>query len=383
MTKQDLERALEQHVAEARLSDEALRNIRKAVCKEEKPVKRKMKMGLVLALTLLMLSATALAASGGFLELIGRLKGTAAGPLPEGEDLFEQAYTVCEDEYVTYTLSGAAYDGHAAGVVIEIVPKEADTLILRRSCVFGQCYRHGNKPCVPPLNAQHDEKYTPQENFSLIRRYAAENGYKRVVLTDVQPGTLNGATSFNWSAYSEWQGNRITEFLSLPVQGNLPEEILAGSVFFESQLYDDGVTASALEMPEQRMQADFTLDAADPLWTKQVPFNPGMDIAAYGLRIEQVRLTGTPLGVYADVVCTVTHADRAVGSMMTAVDAQDEFTGYGLIEPVSLVVPGGVESHTFRLSLPAMEAAPEVLRVKVFSPERSVRDPQTVEIPIR
>ncbi len=364
MTKHDLEHALEQQVSGTHLSDEALRNIRAAVYKEEKPVKRKMNVALALVLALVMLSATALAA-GGVLERIARLKGTDTPVLPGGEALFQDGSGPWQDGLVTYRVIGSTYDGRAAGVVIEITPRVEDTLILSSTCVALKCWERGSKPCVPPI------KPLPEgELDDPILRYARENGYRQVALVDASVNGFMGGFF-----YSEWKDNRITMFYTVPSEA----DTISGAYSLRSALYP----SSAMEHPQwSSLEESFTLTAPDPLWATDVRLEEPLPVPEYGVAIDRVSLTGTQLGVYADVHCTVENRVLASRTLVVGVDETGEFLGYGLLETGSTEVAFDAVTHTYPASLPPMAEMPETLRLKFYD-AGGARTPVTVALPLK
>ena len=160
MTERDLERILKESVQDVHLSDAARRAIRQAT-KEERPVRSKKFVAIVLAVMLALSASVGIAEELGLFDFLSRMIDQTV--LPEANNMIKTDIVLSETQHAVYHVSQAAYDGKSAAIMVDITPKREDILLL-------------------------DETWSPDEDLmawlkpemegskQTIAEYAAENG---------------------------------------------------------------------------------------------------------------------------------------------------------------------------------------------------------------
>ncbi len=279
MTERDLQRILQESVQDVHLSAEARRNIRLAA-KEERPVRSKKFVALILVLILTLTASVGVAAELGMFDFLARMTGDAV--LPGAYDLVESDIAYGETDHVSYTIKQAAYDGQAVALMVEMRPKDDKTFLMGPMWMLED--QIGWYIYDTDAEAQADPR--------TIAEYAAENGYTRIMEVNVNLDVDD------ISRIDDWQDNVLTMLLSFAVEGDevtLPIEYFA---------YDHSIREP------QRTQDTITLKAnATPLW--QVSSSESFEAPDFGLRIDSLTITGTVVQSYWSLTYTVTNVDKA------------------------------------------------------------------------
>lgn len=276
MTERDLQRILQESVQDVHLSAKARRNIRLAA-KEERPVRSKKFVALILVLILTLTASVGIAAELGMFDFLARMTGDAV--LPGAYDLVESDIAYGETDHVSYTVKQAAYDGQAVALMVEMRPKDDKTFLMGpmwmlEDRISGYIY---------------DTEEEAQADSRTIAEYAAENGYTRIV--DVSVGrTLDPAAS-------EWKDNVLTVVYAAEAEG----DTLTLPLSYNTYDYTTGTV--------QRVADEITLQAAAPLWT--VSSQQSFDAPGFGIRVDGITITGTPVQSYWTVHYTITDAETA------------------------------------------------------------------------
>jgi len=274
MNERDLTRILTEHVADVCFPDEAVRRIRMAV-KEEKPVKKKRSLAIALVMALLLLAGVAVAAGTGLLEYLSQNFGQTA--LPEAADVIQPGMILTENDYAFYRVVETAYDGYSATILVEISPKDEETLLLPLAY----------SPGVPA-----DWLIDGVEPELTIADYAAANGYT-MVTTDVTLGSEYGIMR-----YHEWIDGRIKQLITLDMTGEylpLTLHCHAAIVTVESNFPNQSFSCTTVPLE---------LTASGICW--QVSSDQVFDLDAYGIRIEGISAVGTVLQTYYTISYTCT-----------------------------------------------------------------------------
>ncbi|MBQ8555389.1 MAG: hypothetical protein IJ438_05875 [Clostridia bacterium] len=336
MTERDLTRVLIESVADVHLPDTAKRNIRMAT-KEESPVKRKMTVGLVLALILTMLTTIAMAAGSGILDFLLRTTGRTA--LPDAAGLIQQNLGQGENDYATYTVTEAIYDGRAMGIMVQITPKDEHTLLISEGWMLDDPYG----------SLAYDTETEMLADLRTIAEYAAENGY--TCIAEVGVSLLGNA---DYWGNSEWDNNTMTILYSMQ---SAAEQLVLPVEYYAVPYQLNGSPAGDM----QQITDELTLTTAEPLW--QASSDQIFELPEYGVRIDGVTLTGTSLGVYCDVHYTCTSLDESLKDFWPEFhDAQGNRLQTGALGVDGSDIPSQVgEQLVWRYSLAAMQEAPAQL----------------------
>ncbi|MDD6050035.1 MAG: hypothetical protein PUC00_01985, partial [Clostridiales bacterium] len=279
MTERDLQRVLTQSVQDVHLSDAARRRIRLAT-KEERTMNGKKLIGIVLALVLALTASVGIAAELGMFDYLSRKFGQDV--LPGANNLIREDMASGENDYATYHIKQAVYDGKSVSLFTEIRPKDEHTLLLNEGWDMDMPYA---------ALAEATEEAVLADSRS-IAEYAAENGMTHIVEVSV-----NLLGDVGWSGSSEWHSNVVTLLTSAPMEGDtvqLPLEYFAY----------DYTTDTA-----QRVKDEIALKAVKPLWT--VSSQETFDLPEFGIRVDGVTITGTVLQSYWTLDYTVTDLEKA------------------------------------------------------------------------
>lgn len=332
MTERDLERVLTQSVQDVHLSDAARRRIRQAT-KEERPVTSKKFVAIVLAV-MLMLGSVAVAAELGMFDFLARKMGQTV--LPGAYDLLKNDIAYGETDHVTYTVKQAVYDGQSVSLLVEMRAKDEETMLLGPAWMMED--RIGWYIYDTEAEAQADTR--------TITDYAAEKGYTRFVEPSVE------VNMGDYSGIDEWKDNVLTVLYSFNAEGDepvLPIEYFA---------YDYSTQKS------QRVKDEITLKPAAPLWT--VSSDETFDAPGFGVRVDGITITGTPVQSYWTVHYTVTDAETARNVPWNAnvVDMDKQYIDGGVLGTGGAPLPEyNGQQQTYTGAFKAMEQPPEQLMI--------------------
>lgn len=341
MTERDLTHVLNESVQDVRLSDAARRNIRLAMHeKEERPVRSKKFVAIVLVAALMLSVSVGIAEGLGLFDFLAQKMGQAV--LPGANDLVRTDVAYGETEDVTFTIKQAVYDGKAVALMVEMRAKDDNTMLMG--------------PAWSP-----DEQIGWYEGFMegidanderTFAQYATENGYTRFVNPSVK---INAGDE---SQLEEWNNNVLTVLYSFSAEGdelNLPIEY-----FSRTYTYDGSYQMDA----PQRVPDEITLKAAEPLWT--VSSQQTFDAPGFGIRVDGLTLTGTVVQSYWTVHYTVTDVETARNTPWNAnvVDMEKKYIDGGV-----LGMGGGASPEyngqqlTYTGAINAMETPPTQLMI--------------------
>ncbi len=254
--------------------------------------------------------------------------------LPGANDLIREDVAVGENDYATYRIKQAVYDGKSVSLFTEIRPKDEHTLILNETWDL-------DMPYAALANGTEEAVLAAPRS---IAEYAAENGMTRIVEVCV-----NLLGDVGWSGSSEWQSNVVSVLTSAPMEGDtvtLPIEYFA---------YDHTTGT------DQRVQDKLTLTAAAPLWT--VSSQETFDLPEFGIRVDGVSITGTVLQSCWTLDFTVTDLDKAQAAWNpNLLDLEGNYLPTGALGGGGGPLPVKVgQQLTWSSTFGAMENPPEQL----------------------
>ena len=311
MTERDLERILHQSVQDVHLSDEARRRIRLSA-KEERPVRMKKFVAIALALVLMLTTTAAVAAELGLFDFLQKTMGQTV--LPGANELIKTDVASGETDAMIYTIKQAVYDGKSVSLLVEMRAKDDKTFLM------GQAWM----PEEPIRDYQYFTVGIDPNDERTIAQYAADHGYTRFANVSVE---INAG---DYSGLDEWNNNVLTVLYSFDTEGaelNLPIE-------YYSRTY----TLDSTDEP-QRVKDTITLKACEPLW--MVSSNESFDAPGFGIRVDNITLTGTPVQSYWALTYTITDVEiaRNLGWNANVVDMNKEYFERGVLGSGGAAMP--------------------------------------------
>ncbi len=333
MTERDLQRVLNESVRDVRLSDDARRAIRLAA-REERPVKMKKCMAIMLVLVLMLSATVAVAAELGLFDFLARNMGQEV--LPGAEKLVQSDVAYGETDDVIYTVKQAMYDGKSIALLVEMRPKDDKTFLM------GEGWWEED-PIGGYLYDTEEEMLAEKRT---VAQYATDNGYTRMIEALINlPGYAN-------AGIDEWNNNVLTVLYSFEAEGD------ALTLAFEYFQFDK-LTGEAQRVPDE-----ITLKAAAPLWT--VSSQESFDAPGFGIRVDGITITGTAVQSYWTLTYTVTDVEIAhyLGWNANVVDMDREYLTPGMLGTGGGGLPEqNGQQLTYSGSFGPMDQPPEQLMI--------------------
>ena len=333
MTERDLERVLTQSVQDVHLSDAARRRIRLSA-KEERPVRSKKFVAIVLAVVLMLSVSVGIAEGLGLFDFLQKTMGQTV--LPGANELVQSDVAHGETDHVIYTIKQAVYDGKSVSLLVEMKAKDEETMLIGPGWTMEDhigWYIYNTE-----AEALADSR--------TITDYAAEKGYTRFVEPSVE------VNMGDYVGIDEWKDNVLTVLYSFNAEG---DELVLPMEYFA---YDYSAQKS------QRVKDEITLKACEPLWTassEQIFDAPG-----FGIRVDGVSITGTPVQSYWTMHYTVTDAEMARNTPWNAnvVDMDKQYIPGGVLGTGGAPMPEyNGQQQTYIGAFKAMETPPTELMI--------------------
>ncbi|MBE5810663.1 MAG: DUF4179 domain-containing protein [Clostridiales bacterium] len=339
MTERDLERVLHESVQDVHLSDAARRRIRLAT-KEERPVRMKKFVAIVLAVVLMLTTTAAVAAELGLFDFLQKTMGQSV--LPGANELVQTNVAYGETDDVTFTVKQAVYDGKSVSLLVEMRAKDEETMLM--GSIWSPDEQIGWYESFMEGVEANDERTFVQ--------YSAENGYTRFASASVR---INAGDE---SQIEHWNNNVLTVLYSFSAEG----DELALPFEFRSRTYTYDTTYHMDEL--QRISDEITLTACEPLWT--VSSKQSFDAPGFGIRVDGVTITGTPVQSYWTISYTVTDVETARNTPWNAniVDMEKKYIDGGALGMGGSAMPEyNGQQLTYTGAINAMEQPPTELMI--------------------
>ncbi len=333
MTERDLQRVLNESVRDVRLSDDARRAIRLAA-REERPVKMKKCMAIMLVLVLMLSATVAVAAELGLFDFLARNMGQEV--LPGAEKLVQSDVAYGETDDVIYTVKQAMYDGKSAALLVEMRPKDDKTLLM------GEGWWEEDP--IGGYICDTEEEMLAEKRT--VAQYAADNGYDRMI------EALISLPGYAHAGIDEWNNNVLTVLYSFEAEG---DELVLAFEYFQF----DRIAGEAQRVPDE-----ITLKATAPLWT--VSSRESFDAPGFGIRVDGITITGTAVQSYWTLTYTVTDVEiaRSLGWNANVVDMNREYLPRGVLGTGGGDLPeGNGQQLTYSGSFGPMDQPPEQLMI--------------------
>ena len=325
----------------------AQRIILQARPKEETKMKRKLSVGLVIVLALLLMSVTALAAAGlwGVIDFTGRygtkLLDNAADTVQTGIPQHGG-----QGELVSFTLREAICDGQAAYMVFDVTPMDQGMLLVMDDI--------GPDEPALCLGKGYPEDMT-------VAEYAESKGYTRIIRVGVgEAYDENGHADFDiFSREGVMTENGLT--LSALGEGSFDETA--------EMTFDLWVIDAMAEEVVELVPLTATLHVDEPVWTTSASVS--IDYPEAGVRIDSVEMTGTVMGIYSKV--TFTETDQAIydgydlGFWLEILDENGKRMDSGALAQGGMSNPDENGQAHYTDSLQALTEAPTTIGIRAYS----------------
>ena len=348
--------------------------------KEAPKMKRKLSVGLVIALALALMSVSALAAGlWGIVDFYIVRYGTT--PLDGMASALQTgiAQQGGQTSLANFTLREAICDGQAAYLVFDATPVDDHTLLV--------C-----EPVTPGDSAGFLGSEFP-ENMT-VAEYAASKGYTQVVQVSVDELQQEGYAAYTAISFDDHvteSGVTLTITATGQFSGNIDMAFTCSTIIPADS--DAGMTPAAPADPAEQVNSmggvsfgavlfytppsyeeTATLTASlrvdEPLWV--VSSSGPIDYPEAGVRVDSLTLTGTVMGIYADATLTVT--DQAIydsyetGFQLELVDEAGELLPSGMLHSSSLSFPDEVTGQIrYADCRQAAEQAPASIGIRAYN----------------
>lgn len=281
MNEKNVRQSLDRQLSSVTWTQEDRQAVLQRIREENQPMKRKVSVGFVFALVIVMLSGVALAAGmGGMLEMIRSYVGNAK-VLPEAVETLQHDLAYAENDYATYTVHAATFDGHQAFVLMEITAKDERALPLKE-------HVYPTDVLVPEAKDGKTEQLT-------IADFVKTRGCDRYVAVAASPDVPS------YTSTNAWKDRSLNIFLSFAYEGDeCPVTLMCSAV-----PYLDEETMDVDQ--KQSGEISFTLKAVPAKWT--VESHESLEYEQSGLRVDSVRLYGTAMEVYYELTYTITDVE--------------------------------------------------------------------------
>lgn len=319
-------------------------------------MKKKLSIGFAVALALVLMSVTAMAAAGlwgviDFANLYGtKLLDSAADTVQT--DIPQQGG---QTTWANFTLRELVCDGQAAYMVFDVTPADEHTLL-----VFADV--------TPDSEAQMLSNDYPAD--MTVAEWAASKGYTNIVQVSI--------------------GNTDAFFVDLGIDERMTE---SGMTLHARGQYQGSAEAQAeFQCVAVRCDEEYTVDRTtltatihvdEPLWT--ATSTEPVEYPEAGVRIDSVTLTGTVMSVYTEIGFTVT--DQAIydsyegGFWFELIDENGDRLPSGAMGTGGMSDPDAEGHGLQHEDLQAMNEAPSEVIIRAYSAWTKERcEPVTVPL---
>lgn len=317
---------------------------------EEVQPMRKIKMGAVIAIALILMAAVALAATTqmGLWDFL-TLRGQESEMLPEARDLIQpgDSGNTAATSLATLSLKEGMYDGKTVYAVFEVKPQAADILLLAGDCSPSDRadYLTGN-----PALAE-----------TTLGDWAHSLGRDR----DIFVGVRGIDEALGSIVFSTWD-------FSMAEDGTL-YIMASGSATSSSQRLDIAVTLltypDSSSKPETADMA-FTLNASPN--RSFVEYATPILFADCGVEVTQVTLTSSAMATHAEVrfhvVDEAAYAATGDGLWFEFLDAEGQAISLGVFGSGSInAVEGEANAYIQQETLVAMDTLPDAITIRGYN----------------
>lgn len=327
---------LDRQLSHVEWTPEDRQSVLRQMREEEKPVKKKLSLGLVLALTIVLLAGIALAAET--MGLFGDFRRD--GALPEAADHVTRPNLSVETNRVVYTLREAAFDGHGGFLLVEAAAKDPKTLPLGEATMLTD--PAGGMIAGVPWSFDDEDPMT-------VAEYAAQNGYESFVSVScdfgldcsvndtIENGVVNSVYHFAYEGDTVKLRLRCLDF-----------------PFLDEERLD------LARQDETSMEV--ALSASPTLWECSAPI--GLDFPDLGRRLDSIDMFGTAIATYYELHLTVTDLDRYQSNDLFSFEVDGQPWAHGASHIGFCQNPQAVgDQLTWVGSLTAREAPPEAITI--------------------
>lgn len=299
MKKEEFASELHDGLSNLRVSPQLRRRTLDAMQgKEPVIMKKKFSVGALCAVLMLAIAAVALAAAtrAGMFDFIGQYQDTY---IPEDAQSYVQTDVLTlENELARVNLKELYYDGHAARLTVDVVPKDPHVLLLGVDTSLDDNWQN-----LVRLGRDWDEN-----DKRTVAEYAAQQGFTsayvvNVYLDEVQKGELVGGVA----DYTLSEDGVLTHYAQSDFIETKPVRETQLFVSLTPCSLDD---AGALPGETVKLEAPLTLDASRHARQTDAPAayesTQPIDFPSAGVRVDSLRIDVTAQELYVTLDYTVT-----------------------------------------------------------------------------
>ncbi len=343
----------------------ALMDTARSMQEEERPMKRKLPRGmLIAAIVLLMMTTVALAEGLGLLDaLFTQMDVTVLPGIQTQKNVLQ-----VENEDCIFTIREAAFDGYGGSVIIDIRAKDEKTLLTRN---WGWSLEEKAAEVL----------HVDDAGDMTLAEYAEAKGYERVIIADVQfPPSLSD-DAWNLSSVStrvsEYHGSTATILCTFPTKnGQIKDRVLTQEYDFYTspRVCELPVLAADIQAMVSHCTGTFDISLAVPLWTRKAMMYGGHFFGTQ-LDVKSVTLTGTQLGMYMKVEYEVDDRD-ATAYYFSLADEDGEVVPDGMLSSGDHEYHLRSQRNIYSCSFQAQETPPESGKLWLLIHRRGVEKPE-------
>lgn len=289
---------------------------------------------IVLAVMLALSASVGIAEELGLFDFLSRMMGQTV--LPGANELVRTDVAYGETDDVTYTIKQAVYDGQSVALLVEMRAKDEKTFLMgggwwEEDPIGGYIY---------------DNEAEAMAETRTVAQYAADNGYTRILEASISGLNRDSA------GIEDWNNNVLTVLYSFDGEG---DELVIPIEYFQ---FDISIREA------KRVPDEIVLKACAPLWT--VRSNESFDAPGFGVRVDGITITGTPVQSYWTLTYTVTDVEiaRNLGWNANVVDMEKKYINGGALGMGGSAMPEyNGQQLTYTGAFKAMEHPPEQLMI--------------------
>lgn len=302
MKRDELSQALRRQMAGVQVSPRLRRQTLDAARGKDKPImKKKLSAALIVALLITALAAVALAAAGraGMLDFLSRYQGAY---IPDNAgDYITNDVAALEEDAFTVSVRELYYDGRTARMTVDVMPKDAKTLLLGPDCSMLDSWQS----LAQPLDGSWNEADT-RTVLDVYRASGCTAAYRVNVFTaDEAYGIVSGSMD-----YTLGEDGTLTVYKEQSYDADLPERdiMLSVNAIPFADPASDTLDMEARRTVSQRLSLTAAAAAPTALAQAQAEVYVSAEPVLYesiGVRVDSVRIEVKPLELYATVEYTV------------------------------------------------------------------------------
>lgn len=319
--------------------------------KEELPVKRKLSVGVLVAIALIFAMTVALAATNQaqLLDVVGRLIHSF---VPDNAQTYIQAQNVSfENEIVSACIRESYYDGHSLRLAIDVTPKEENVLLIHTWSDMEQPWQYLINPNYADMDTT-DTRTVQEVSESYSKVYRIDATIESLDQDATEKFTTVGSYVFDPETNIQTIVFQETSFNDIPTR-NVQVKLTCKEVWkvYKEDYYSELISPSMT----------FTFEGETQTYVSTAP----VDFPNAGVRVDRLLIEVKPLDIYATIEHSLLNAKNAnflfIDPDAEGTDTQELHHGFSLLisatmmqgeQPVKLHILGRDELRdSFTLAL--------------------------------